>query len=66
MGLAGSRAANEDHVLGAVHELATVQRPDSGLVDLDGGEVEADLAERACIKQPSIQNFPLNHQQQEV
>jgi hypothetical protein len=43
-----------------------VQRPDSGLVDLDGGEVEADLAERACIKQPSIQNFPLNHQQQEV
>ena len=32
---------DQDHVLGAVHEPATVQGPDGGLVDLAGGEVEA-------------------------
>ena len=41
MGLAGSRAADQNNILGTVHELASVQRPDSGLVDLAGGEVEA-------------------------
>jgi hypothetical protein len=41
VGLAGSGATDQDHVLGAVHERATVQGPDSGLVDLAGGEVDA-------------------------
>ena len=41
VGLAGSGATDQDHVLGAVHERATVQCPDSGLVDLAGGEVDA-------------------------
>jgi hypothetical protein len=41
MGLARSRAADEDHVLRAVHELTAMQGPDCGLVDLAGGEVKA-------------------------
>jgi hypothetical protein len=41
MGFAGARAADEDDILGAVHELAAVQGPDGGLVDLAGSKVEA-------------------------
>jgi hypothetical protein len=41
MCFSGSWATDQDHVLGAVHELTAVQGPDSGLVDLAGGEVEA-------------------------
>ena len=41
MGLAGARPADQDDVVGAVHELAAVQLADQGLVDLAGGEVEA-------------------------
>jgi len=40
-GFAGSRAADQDHVLRPVHERAAVQGPDCGLVDLAGNEVEA-------------------------
>ena len=40
VGLASSRAANEHHVLRAVHELATMQGPDGGFIDLAGGEVK--------------------------
>ena len=38
---ASARAANEDHVLRPVHELAAVQGSDSGFIDLARGEVEA-------------------------
>ena len=41
MGLSGARTADQDDTLGSVHELATVQGPDSGFIDLAGGEVEA-------------------------
>ena len=41
MGLAGSRATDQDHVLGAIHELAAVQGPDVGLINLAGSKVEA-------------------------
>ncbi len=41
MGFAGARVADEDDILGAVHELAAVQGPDGGLVDLAGSKVEA-------------------------
>jgi len=33
--------ADQHDILGAIHELAAMQGPDSGLVDLAGGEVEA-------------------------
>jgi hypothetical protein len=38
---AGARAADQDDILGTVHELAAAQSPDSGFVDLAGGEVES-------------------------
>jgi hypothetical protein len=41
MGIAGARTADQDHVLGTIHELAAVQGPDGGFVDLAGGKVEA-------------------------
>lgn len=41
IGFAGARAADQDHALGTLHELAGVQRPDGGLVDLAGNKVEA-------------------------
>ena len=41
MGLAGARATDQDHVLRPIHELTAMQCPDSGLIDLAGGEVEA-------------------------
>ena len=41
VGLSCAWASDQDHVLGAVHELAAVQGPYSGFVDLAGGEVEA-------------------------
>ena len=40
MGFSFARAADQHDVLRAIHELAAVQCPDSGLVDLAGGEVE--------------------------
>ncbi len=40
MDLAGAWPADPDHVLGAIHELAAVQGPDGGLVDLAGCKVE--------------------------
>jgi hypothetical protein len=41
MGLARARAADQDHVLSPVDELAAMQSPAGGFVDLAGGEVEA-------------------------
>ena len=41
MGFTGARAANQDDVLGAGHELTTVELPHHGFVDLAGSEVEA-------------------------
>ena len=40
VGFAGARAADEDHVLRPIHELAAMQAPDGGFIDLAGGEVE--------------------------
>ncbi len=39
--LAGGRATDQNDVLGTIHELAAVQGPYNGFVDLAGGEVEA-------------------------
>ena len=41
VGLAGAGPADQHDVVGVVQELAPVQLPDRGLVDLAGGEVEA-------------------------
>jgi len=41
MGFAGSRAADKHASLSAVHELAAMQGPDNGLVDLACGEINA-------------------------
>ncbi len=41
VGLAGAWAADQDDVVGALHELAAMQLANQGFVDLAGGEVEA-------------------------
>ena len=41
VGLAGSGAADQHDIVGAIDELAAMQLADHGLVDLAGGEVEA-------------------------
>ena len=41
MGLAGARPADQNDVLGPIHELAAMQRPDGSLIDLTRREVEA-------------------------
>jgi hypothetical protein len=64
MGLAGSRPTDQHDVLGLIHELAAVQGPDSGLVDLAGGEVEAGeiLARRRSPAAPmSVRRSTVEH-----
>lgn len=39
--LAGSGAADQHDIIGAIHEVAEVQLPDQGLICLAGGKVEA-------------------------
>ena len=41
MALAGSGAADQHDIVGAIHEVAAVQLPDQRLIDLAGGKVEA-------------------------
>jgi hypothetical protein len=41
MALAGSGAADQHDIVGAIHEAAAVQLPDQRLIDLAGGKVEA-------------------------
>ena len=41
IGLAGSRTADQHDFLHAIHELTGIWGPDSGLVDLASGKVEA-------------------------
>jgi len=51
MGYACTKATDQDDVLRPVLELAAVQLPDSSLVDLASGEVEAGeilLSREAC------------------
>ena len=38
---AGARSSDQDNILGIFHELAAVQLPDGGFVDLTGLEVKA-------------------------
>ena len=41
MGFAGAGPADQNDVMRVIHELTAMQRPDSGFVDLAGGEVKA-------------------------
>ena len=41
VGFAGARAADQDDVLGTIHEFATMQLAHCGFIDLAGGKVEA-------------------------
>ena len=41
MGLAGSRPADEHNIVSRLDEVAAMQLPDQGLIDLAAGEVEA-------------------------